>query len=439
MRSSLRESALCALAAAAGCLVLAWLGLYGYAWTDYEVEVQPALQALAHGHVSSFLALAPAYGGSLVLRAPFALLPSLWGGGPLAVYRAAAAPCLLASTLLAIWFAGAMRARGASMLARALAVGLCAANPITLLALEVGHPEELLGACLCVGAALLAIERGPRRAGALAAGALLGLAIANKPWALVAVGPVLLALPPGRRAQAAGACLLTGAAVLAPLLLSPGGGFAGSVRASASTGSTIFQPWQLWWFFGHHGAPVHGLFGQLKPGYRAGPAWTTTISHPLVLAAGAGIAVALWPRARTRALDGTSVLLALAVVLLARCLLDTWDTSYYALPFLLALLAFEVRRTPREQPLPMLSLAATAGIWASFKWLPEHVSADTQAALFLAWTLPLLLWLGARLLRPDAPAQETTVSSFGRLVSTSWPPSRTTARSSIRTPSSPGT
>jgi hypothetical protein len=430
MRSFLRENAVCALAAAASCLALAWLGLSGFTWSDYEVEAQPAFEALVHGHLSRFLALAPAYGGSLVEQAPFALLPGLWGGGPLSVYRCVAAPGLLASAVLSVWIVRDMRARRASRLARAVAVGLLAANPIALLALEVGHPEELLGACLCVGAALVAIHHGERRGGAIIAGALLGLAIANKPWALVAAGPVLLALPPRRRLLGGASCLAAAGAILAPLLLAPGGAFVANAKASASTGSTIFQPWQVFWFFGQHGALVHGLFGNPKPGYRIGPGWAGAISHPLVVLAGLALGGgALWPRARARALDGDGALLALSLVLLVRCLLDTWNTSYYLLPFLIALLAYEARATDR-QALPALSLAAVALAWASFKWLPGRVSADAQSALFLAWAAPLSAWLGVRLLRPrprrgllpriDAPAaQETTVSSLGRLVSSS--------------------
>ena len=72
-------------------------------------------------------------------------------------------------------------------------VGLCAANPITLRALDIGHPEELLGAVLCAGAVLAAL-----RGRATLAGVLLGLAMANKAWAVLAIGPVLLALPERR-------------------------------------------------------------------------------------------------------------------------------------------------------------------------------------------------------------------------------------------------
>jgi len=99
MRLRIRENALCAFLAAAGTATMAWLGLYGFAWSDYETEARPAFGALTHGHVLEFLRLAPAYGGSLVERAPFALLPGLWGGGELAVYRMVALPCLLAAAV----------------------------------------------------------------------------------------------------------------------------------------------------------------------------------------------------------------------------------------------------------------------------------------------------------------------------------------------------
>ena len=388
-----RENALCSAMAAAGCATLAWLGLYGFAWSDYENEARPAFEALAHGHPLAFLQLAPAYGGSLIERAPFALVPGLWGGGELAVYRMVALPCLLASAVLGVYLLTRMRSAGRSRLAKAVALGLCVANPITLVALELGHPEEILGACLCVGA-VLASARGH----ALWAGLLLGLAIANKEWALIAAGPVLLALEPRRRGACLGVAAAVSVAILAPLALASSGGFAGGTRAVASTTSTIFQPWQLWWFLGHHGALVHGAFGVPKPGYRIGPAWTGLISHPLVIAVGAAVAVSLWLRgARRTPLDQQDALLALALVLLARCLLDTWDAVYYALPFVLALLAWE---SQRSRP-PMLALSSTALVWLSFQWLAQHASPDVQAAVFLGWSLPLLLALGLLLYAPS--------------------------------------
>jgi hypothetical protein len=61
------------------------------AFTDYEVEAEPSLQALRAGDPGAFLDLLPASGGSLVVRSPFALLPGIWGGGDLALFRSMAA------------------------------------------------------------------------------------------------------------------------------------------------------------------------------------------------------------------------------------------------------------------------------------------------------------------------------------------------------------
>jgi hypothetical protein len=470
---ALRENALCALTAAAASLAMAWLGLYGFAWTDYEVEARAPLEALLHGHLAEFLRLAPVYGGSLVLRAPFALLADALGGGELAVYRLVALPCLLAAGALGVWLVSEMRRLQRPPLGRALALALCVANPLTLAALEVGHPEDLLGGALCVAAVLLA-----SRGRALWAGALLGAAIANKEWALLALAPVLLALPERRVRCVACAATVTGA-ILAPLVLVHAGNFIAETRATSATSSSIFQPWQLWWFLGHHGARVIGTFGRVKPGYRTGPPWTGAISHPLVLAAMLPLAAPLWwrtrthgrphteteatetqatemeeveeaeaeakelrrrssifgpaargrrrrptptraharegvdppPRAHTRArgalfsithsrsISEREALMLLALLLLVRCMLDTWDTAYYALPFLLALTSCE---SLGPHGLPVLALGATALAWIDFEWLRTHASPDAQAALFLAWTLPLAVALGVALFAPDA-------------------------------------
>ncbi len=374
---------------------MAWLGLYGFAWNDYEVEAQPALGALTHGHVLEFLRLAPAYGGSLVERAPFALLPGLWGGGQLAVYRMVALPCLLAGATLGVWLCVRLRAAGRPMLWKAVALGICVGNPLTLQALELGHPEELLGACLCVAAVLLAGRDRP-----VWAGVLLGLAIVNKEWALLAAGPVLLALPAGRRWRGVVSAFVVAAAVLAPLMLTSGGRFAASTHAAALAPGDLFQPWQVWWFLGWHGGLVHGQFGIPLPGYRIGPSWTGTISHPLIVVVGLGMAVALWlqrcRKAGAGALSEHDALLLLVLVLLLRCLLDTWDTGYYMLPSLLALLTWEALGESRRPPI--VALAGIVLPWLGLQELSaQGASPDLQAALFLAWMLPLATVLGLAL------------------------------------------
>ncbi len=403
----MRENALCAFLAGAATATMAWLGLYGFVWSDYDEEARPAFDALTHGHVAEFLRLAPAYGGSLVERAPFALLPSVWGGGELAVYRTVAIPCLLAAAVLGVWLVAQMRSQGRTTLARAVTLGLCVANPVTLYALEIGHPEELLGACLCVAAVLLA-----SRERWVWAGVLLGLAIANKEWALLALGPVLLALPARRRPACLASAGALAAAVLGPLALVGSGGFVAGTRALASASGEIFQPWQLWWFFGtpnHVAAPSGasrtvpiGASLSTHPHWRIAPTWISGVPHPLILAVGVGLAGAVWlQRRRARGsgrLGEREAMLLLALAMLLRCLLDDWDVLYYLLPFLFAVLAWEARsRRP-----PVLALSSTALAWLSFQWLPEHASPDAQAAFFLAWALPLAGLLGLALFKPGA-------------------------------------
>ncbi len=468
MRRHVRENAISVLLAGLGIWILVRLGLTGLPH-DYFFEVRPAFAALMRGHPGEFLQLAPAYGGSLVERAPFVLPVSLWGGGALAVYRAAALPCLLAAAVLGIWLAAQMRPRtlastgsqrapsptaaapGAAAVrsqlwargwvARAVVVTLCVANPLTLAALEYGHPEEVLGAVLCVAAVLLAA-----RGHSVWAGIALGLAIANKEWALVAIGPTLIALPGtygtrrgaglrAARAAARGALVcacsagVVAAGVLAPLALVPGGGFVTAARAVAATPSRIFLPWSVWWFLGSHESAakhksalnhvqhVHkpvAWVAATAPGYRAPPAWVGPISHPSIVVAGAVLAVLLWwARRRDRAADSAAApvsrrrdaLLLLALVMLLRCLLDTWDFFYYMLPFALAVLAWESLERPTRPPI--LAFAVPALAWAGFTWVHGTVSPDLESALFDAWTLPLAAGMALLLY---APARATAIA-----------------------------
>jgi len=384
METRLRDLALPALVAGGCAVVLAALSMLTPAFTDYELEAEPSLQALRAGDLTGFLELAPAYGGSLILRAPFAFLPDLWGGGDLALFRSMAVPCLLAGALLGVGLWARARKLGHTPFSCWIVLLLVAANPMTLKALEIGHPEELLGAVLCIAAALAA-----GRDRALLAGVLLGLAIANKPWAVLAVVPVLAMLGGGHVRFLAAAGTAT-AVVMAPLALA--GGAVSEAADVATTTSEIFQPWQIWWFLGEHGHVVIGNFGE-KPGYRVGPGWLGGIAHPLVVLIPAAISLALLPRLRRGPWEDG--LLLLALVLLLRCVLDPWNISYYAIPFLLALVTWELHAERRP---PVIALTATLLCWLTLVWLTTRVSPDVQALAYLAWSVPLAGLLGARLL-----------------------------------------
>ena len=222
---------------------------------------------------------------------------------------------------------------------------------------------------------------------------------------------MLLALP-ARRALCVSVAGAVSVALFAPFALFGSSAFASGLRAAATPDSTIFQPWQLWWFFGHHGHVVHGLFGAVKPGYRTAPAWPATISHPLIVAAALPLTLGAWLRLRApargsgaqretstaaaqaqRSTREGSALLLLALLLLLRCMLDTWDIVYYPLPFVLALTAWETLTLRR---VPVLALSSSAAMWVGCRWLPSFASADAQAAFFAAWSVPLAIGLGSR-------------------------------------------
>ncbi len=457
LRAHLPALAFALLAAA----LVAWLGLTGFAFNDYDAEAAPAYKALADGHLLRFLALCPAYGGALLLRAPFALAPRLWGGGELAVYRMVALPCLLATVALAVWLVARMRTLGHNRLARGVALALCAGSPIALRALDLGHAEELLAAVLTV-AALLAARSGR----ASWAGLALGLAVATKPWALVAVAPVLVTLPAARW-RAIGLATVVAALLLAPPMIVQAGNGTPATGAALVTGK-IFQPWQLWWWAGATGKIVRGGDGLIKVGYRAAPGWLSDVTHPLILFVSVPLAL-LWLRARRRSSSSSSrapraaggataagdpaaghrraaggatavgdPLLLLALVLLLRSALDPWDNVYYLLPFLLALLCWEtlVARQP-----PLWTLVGTVIVWCLFQALPGHITPDLQSVAYLACALPAALALGWHVYAPRRPlpwragSQSTLSSCLGRVLTLRWPSSVITTRSSMRTPS----
>jgi len=386
MRARARRLGAPATFAVLATVALAWDGMLTVAFTDYEHEAEPAFDALRAGHLHAFLGHLPAYGGSLIMRAPFALLPSLWHGGALAVYRAAAAPCLLAAAVLGLVVWNELERRGRAGAAW-LALGLCVANPITLRALEIGHPEEVLGAALCAGAVLAAVRDRPGLAGLL-----LGLAVANKGWAVLAIPPVAFALNRGRVRAGAVAAGVAGI-VLAPMVLGGSSGLSTGRGIAAATGPG-FTPQQIWWFLGHPGTVV-GLYG-VQHGSRLPPGWLTSVGHLLVLVAGFAAAGAWW-LVRRRRVGAYEPLLLLAFVMLVRCLVDPWDIIYYTLPFLFALVAWEGLERRR---LPVASLAATLGLWVCWELVGPPLSFDLRSITFLIWALPVAAVMGARLYAP---------------------------------------
>jgi hypothetical protein len=412
-----------------------WQETWQVSHNDYAVEASGPLNALLHGRIWTFLTTAPPYGPSLVMRAPFALLASLGGGNALLIYRFAALPCLLALAGLAVWIYPQLRGVRWRWFAVLLTLAVCVANPITHYALALGHPEEALGAVLCVAAVVFAV-----RGHATLAGLLLGLAIANKEWAVVAIGPVLVALP-DRRWRATLSAGAVVALLLGPIALASGTATGATYRLTLNDGGTIFYPRQIWWFFGTVGHWVPSMAGQLLHGFRLPPTWLQGRAHLLIAWVGLPLSWLAYRRGMAR----QNGLLLLALLLLLRCMLDPWDLGYYPLPFVVALLAWE---TTVKHRAPIGAAVATAATWLIFEYLPNHLSANQQALSFI---VPSVLALAAmslvvyrrspgseRLTPSEQPAQSTTSRSFGNWLSRRQPSSVTTVRSSMRTPSTPG-
>ena len=161
---------------------------------DYPFDGGPSVDALAGGDVRGAAAQLGGMGSfSVIFRAPLVALARVGGLGELGTYRVGAAACLVAIALVAVWMAARMPGVSRPRVAVALVVLLAVANPASVAAVALGHPEECLTAALSVLAVVLA-----RYDRTVPAAVALGLAIATKQWAVVAIVPTLLAARPGR-------------------------------------------------------------------------------------------------------------------------------------------------------------------------------------------------------------------------------------------------
>jgi Glycosyltransferase family 87 len=388
---------------------------------DYAHDAGPTLHPLIAGDLHGALGHQPAMGWfSILLRAPVAFFAR--HASALVEYRVGSLPCVFVLAALGVWLAVEMRERrSAPWLACVTVLALAVLGPMNWHALGTGHPEELLGAALCVAAVLTAASgRSP-----IAAGLLLGVALATKQWAILAAGPALLVAPRGRAQIAAIGIGVAAALTFIPVLA--GSHHLLSPASTVSRSTTTAQPASIWWPLGHvdvirpYGWPIER---------RVIPMWIANVSHPSIVVIGVVLPLALFAKARRYAISRESALTLLALLLLLRCLLDPMTIGYYNLPLLIALLALEALH---RRGLPLLSLVSNLVLWYLVVEVPWGLEPGRVAAIYLAWALPLTAYLGAKLYAPSV------ISGLGKWLSTSLPSSVTTTRSSMRTPNAPGT
>jgi hypothetical protein len=354
---------------------------------DYGYQVAPAMNALLDGDLSEFFRVQPVYGGfSTLARLPFSAIARLAGGGEQVVFQFGVLPCLMVLGLAGVGLLKAMRRSGQSRLVEFVVGLLLLANPVTLAAIQRGHPEELLAAALVLGAALAAVRRRP-----VWAAVLLGLALGTKQWALLAVIPVLIACGPGFRVRTGLIAGLIAAALFVPMAAADSGQFVHNNKM-AQGGWGHASRLSVWWPLGT--PQKAGAEGSSQITVRKLAKRYTAFARPLVVVLALGLSLGFW--LRRRGLVPADTLGLLALLLLLRCLLDPMNNDYYHAPFLIFLVAWEGIRV---RGLPVLSLFAAAALWATTRsdWLSPASLGDqfylVNNVFYLTCMVPLACWL----------------------------------------------
>jgi hypothetical protein len=269
------------------------------------------------------------------------------------------------------------------------------ANPVTLAAIDVGHPEDLVAAALATVSIILA---GRNKAGLT--GLTLALAVGAKPWAALA-GPIaLLVLAGGHRRT-----ILVGAAtsllLLLPPVLSNPERFREGGRVLAEQPRVYAQ--SVWWPLSEEKPVTHSAAVDVKAPAIMPAGLTRSAGQTALLALTLALTLAY---VRRRVVSVEAGLSLLAGVMLARCALDPINLFYYGLPFVVALVAWETYA--RRGRIPIVSIAASAALWATASHLTSE--RDLACVLYLAWALPAAAWLSLAPLRRRAVAPAPATS-----------------------------
>lgn len=376
----------------------AWLTFANNSTGDYPADAAPAVSALGHGHIATYLEARPAMGPlATLLEAPFALL----GNGPLGEYRWASLVGALAVAALGWFLFDIARRRGASGTYATVIALLCAVNPLTVEALRAGHPEELLTAALAVGAVVVAT-----RGQDLGAGLLLGLAIASKQWAVLAIFPVLMALP-DRRHQAVGAAVTVLVAFMLPGLVASPDSFL-HVQSHAASGGARASIWSVWYPL----APVE-MRALPNLGIRVAvheiPGAVRPLTHPLIVASFFAVPAAVWARRGRFDLNAENAIALFALLALLRCALDPVDNLYYHAPLLLSLLAWDAVRPLGR--LPLRGLAGAAVMFIFWRWSLNLGDPDAFSLAYVSVAALTTLLIGRHLF---ATGEERVAMAAGR-------------------------
>jgi hypothetical protein len=270
-------------------------------------------------------------------------------------------------------------------------VAVCLFNPLTFNALQTGHPEEILTAALAVAAVAVASQGHQWRAALL-----LGLALATKQWAVIAILPVLMALPSRRLAVGAGAAAVA-FLLVAPALIAQPHVFADS-QSNVAFGHRFIDAWNVWYPFAGStaGHLVSGPHGVTVTPFSGGSALIGRYAHPLIVLCAFALPLGLAARRRSFALRGSEAMLLLALLALLRCALDPADNAYYHLPVLLAVAGWD-GLAERGRTLWIIGAAAIAAALSSWS---SQLEPQAFNLLYLGVVVPAIVAIGMALWRP---------------------------------------
>ena len=282
------------------------------------------------------------------------------------------------------------------------------ANPITMQGARDRPPG---GAARAPRSTIGAVIAGARERTLLAA-VLLGLAIATKAWAVLAIGPVLLALP---RPEAARARPSPGTVCAAARRAAHARGQRRRRRARRPHDRRDLQPVAVWWPLGERDEHRHR---RRLPRRRAGRAAEvcrrsrTRSSRSLDRPALAAV-LAARPARQARAAASRCSRCSRCCCSCAAC--STRGTpSYYELPFLLALLAWEALCRPSRPP--VLTLARDArDVDLTFEYAAARQHPDLLYAALHGVVAAAGRVAGTRALRPWSAAAVASPRRADRL------------------------
>jgi hypothetical protein len=352
-------------------------------WTttyDYADDAGPPIDALIHGRWHEFLAARPVMGPfSLIIRAPFAALSLLTGGGDArhlyeSAHKFGVFPCLFAAGLLGLYLAKLLAERNEPKWKQYAVVALCMFGPASVKAIQYGHAEEMLGAAMAAAAVTAGVRGHPGWAVALAA-----CTLANKQWGLFVLLPVALTLSGPHLRRAAIALGGVAAVSIVPFALVNASSLRSLFENMADLRDIYVLPASIWW-------PLTSASPDLTYAQHSMPDWLGTVSRPLVVAV--CLVVPLLLARRVQADPVRRALPLLALVLLLRCVLDPLDNAYYHLPFYLALLAAEATSGSM-----LIGLVAAIALYVTSRFDTSPVA---LCAFYMAWALPMTAYLAVR-------------------------------------------